>query len=222
MKNLAVILLSGGMDSVTALAVAESQGYNLALIHFDYGQRNRDKETAAFQALAKHYDAQKTLVVPMDFLTEIGGSALTDKTIAIPAKSPAQGEIPITYVPFRNGIMLSIAAAWAEVIGAKTIFTGFVEEDSSGYPDCREVFVNAIERAINLGRRPESAIEIKAPLLHLKKSEIIKLGTSLVVPFELTWSCYHSGEKQCGVCPACRLRKKAFDELGLEDPVGYK
>ena len=220
-KNLAVVLVSGGMDSATALGIAASEGLRLALIHFDYGQRNRIKEQQAFDKLAKHYEAENTLVVPMDFLKIIGGSALTDESIPVPEKKPSENEIPITYVPFRNGIMLSIAAAWAEVIGAKKIFTGFVEEDSSGYPDCREIFVKSMNESINLGRRPESAVDIIAPLLHLKKSEIVKIGTKLGVPYEFTWSCYLGGEKQCGKCPACRLRKRAFAEAGIEDPVKY-
>ena len=221
-KDIAVVLVSGGMDSATSLAVAASEGYRLALLHFDYGQRSQAKEREAFEKLAQHFGAERKLVVPMDFLKVIGGSALTDESIPVPTQSPAEGEIPPTYVPFRNGIMLSIAAAWAEVIGANAIFTGFVEEDSSGYPDCREVFVEAMERAINLGRRPESALKIRAPLLHLRKSEIVKLGTRLGVPYQITWSCYLGGEKHCGVCPACRLRKKAFAESGIPDPTEYE
>ncbi|RKZ32774.1 7-cyano-7-deazaguanine synthase, partial [bacterium] len=139
-------------------------------------------------------------------------------SIPVPEQSPDAGEIPSTYVPFRNGIMLSIAAAWAEVIGAGTIFAGFVEEDSSGYPDCREIFVNAMEQSINLGRRPERKLKIVVPLLHMRKSEIIKLGIKLNVPYELTWSCYLGGDNHCGKCPACRLRRKAFSELGIPDP----
>ena len=217
--KLAVALLSGGMDSATALGIAISEGYMPALIHFDYGQRNRAKEQAAFEALAAHYGVAQKLIVPLDFLKAIGGSALTDASLDIPREIPPQGEIPITYVPFRNGIMLSLAAAWAEVIGAKAIFAGFVEEDSSGYPDCREKFIAAMEHTINLGRRPESALKIFAPLLHLRKSEILKLGMKLGVPYELTWSCYLGGDYHCGECPACRLRKKAFAEIGIADPA---
>ena len=219
--HLSVVLLSGGMDSATALGIAASDNHRLALIHFDYGQRNRTNERRAFEALAKHYDAEKTLIVPMGFLREIGGSALTDETISVPDEMPENDEIPPTYVPFRNGIMLSIASAWAEVLGAKRIYAGFVEEDSSGYPDCREIFVDAMRKAINLGRRPESEVEIITPLLHLRKSEIVKLGTKLGVPYELTYSCYLGGEKHCGKCPACRLRKKAFREAQIKDPTQY-
>ena len=158
----------------------------------------------------------------MDFLKIIGGSALTDENIPMPEEMPAKGEIPATYVPFRNGIMLAVAAAWAEVIGASKIFTGFVEEDSSGYPDCREIFVNAMEKAINLGRRPEGKVEIIAPLLHKTKAEIVSIGTKLKIPYELTWSCYLGGEYHCGKCPACRLRKKAFIEARIKDPTIYE
>ncbi len=220
-SDIAIVVLSGGMDSATALAVAADKGERLALLHFDYGQRNRLQEQRAFDALAKRYDVEKKLVVPMDFLKIIGGSALTDEKIPVPDEMPKNGEIPPTYVPFRNGIMLAIAAAWAEVIGAKKIYTGFVEEDSSGYPDCREIFVGAMEKAVNLGRRPESEVEIVAPLLHLRKSEIVKLGTKLGVPYKLTYSCYIGGEKHCGKCPACRLRKKAFIEAQIPDPTVY-
>ncbi|MCD6418239.1 7-cyano-7-deazaguanine synthase QueC [bacterium] len=221
-KPLAVVLVSGGMDSATALGISASEGNRIALIHFDYGQRNRIRERTAFDALAEHFNAERTLIVPMDFLKIIGGSALTDENIPVPEEMPAKGEIPATYVPFRNGIMLAVAAAWAEVIGASKIFTGFVEEDSSGYPDCREVFVNAMEKAINLGRRPEGKVEIIAPLLHKTKAEIVSIGTKLKIPYELTWSCYLGGEYHCGKCPACRLRKKAFIEARIKDPTIYE
>ena len=221
-KPLAVVLVSGGMDSATALGISASEGNRIALIHFDYGQRNRIRERTAFDALAEHFKAERTLIVPMDFLKIIGGSALTDENIPVPKEMPAKGEIPATYVPFRNGIMLAVAAAWAEVIGASKIFTGFVEEDSSGYPDCREIFVNAMEKAINLGRRPEGKVEIIAPLLHKTKAEIVSIGTKLKIPYELTWSCYLGGEYHCGKCPACRLRKKAFIEARIKDPTLYE
>ena len=221
-KPLAVVLVSGGMDSATALGISASEGNRIALIHFDYGQRNRIQERTAFDALAEHFKAEKTLIVPMDFLKIIGGSALTDENIPVPEEMPAKGEIPATYVPFRNGIMLAVAAAWAEVIGASKIFTGFVEEDSSGYPDCREIFVDAMEKAINLGRRPEGKVEIIAPLLHKTKAEIVSIGTKLKIPYELTWSCYLGGEYHCGKCPACRLRKKAFIEAKIKDPTIYE
>ncbi len=219
--TLAVVLVSGGMDSATALGIAAREGHRLALLHFDYGHRSRHREREAFEALAAHFRAEAKLVVSLDFLRQIGGSALTDERIPVPKRAPREGEIPPTYVPFRNGIMLSIAAAWAEVLGAKKIFAGFVEEDSSGYPDCREVFVDAMERAVNLGRKPEAAVEIVAPLLHMSKPQIVKLGAELGVPYELTWSCYEGGSVHCGECPACRLRKKAFRLAGVKDPTKY-
>ena len=221
-SNLAVVLVSGGMDSATVLGIAASKDHRLALIHFDYGQRSQISENRAFKSLSKHYKAEMTLTVPMDFLKTIGGSALLEDNIPIPDKTPLHGEIPATYVPFRNGIMLSIASAWAEVIGAEYIYAGFVEEDSSGYPDCREEFVNAMEQAVNLGRKPENTVSIIAPLIHMAKTEILRLGIILGVPYHLTWSCYREGEKQCGTCPACRLRRKAFAGAGIPDPVPYE
>jgi len=220
-NTIAIILVSGGMDSATAVAIAANEGHNLALIHFDYGQRNQANESNAFEALAKYYKAEKSLIVPMDFLKAIGGSALTDDSIEIPRTQIPSGEIPATYVPFRNGIMLSMVSAWAEVIGARRIFTGIVEEDSSGYPDCRDEFVAAMQNAINLGRRPENELEIVTPLIHKRKSEIVKLGEKLGVPYELTWSCYFGNDVHCGECPACRLRKKAFEEANIQDPTLY-
>ncbi len=219
--EMAIVLLSGGMDSATVLGIAARECKQLAVIHFDYGQRNREKERSAFLALADHYHIGQKLIIPIDFLKTIGGSALTDENIEIPDFLPEKGEIPKSYVPFRNGIMLSMAAAWAETIGAKRIYAGFVEEDSSGYPDCREEFIIDMERAINSGRKPESKLKIIAPLLHMKKSDIIRLGVVLEVPYNHTWSCYHGGEYQCGKCPACRLRKNAFKQAGIIDPVGY-
>jgi 7-cyano-7-deazaguanine synthase len=221
-EELAVVLLSGGMDSTTVLAIAIEAGYIPAPIHFDYRQKNRHKEQIAFEAIVNHYKISNKLVVSTDFLAQIGSSALTEDSIPIPVTPIDPAEIPSTYVPFRNGILLSMAASWAEVIGARAIFTGFVEEDSSGYPDCREKFVNAMESAVNLGRKPRSILSIITPIIHLTKSEILKVGYKLKVPYHLTWSCYTGNDTQCGVCPACRLRKKAFTEIGIPDPVGFE
>ena len=212
-------MLSGGMDSATALGLAIQECEETACIHFNYHQRSEQKELAAFENLCAYYRIEQKLIVSMDFLKQIGGSALTDRNIPVPDETPPVGIIPSTYVPFRNGIMLSLTAAWAEVLSVDSIYTGFVEEDSSGYPDCREIFVHSMEAAINLGRKPEVYCQLKTPLIHLKKSEILSLGYNIGVPYNLTWSCYNSGVNPCGVCPACRLRKQAFDELGLDDPV---
>jgi len=219
--ELAVVLLSGGIDSAVTAAIANTS-YRLAIIHFNYGQRNQSEETKAVKKLVRHFKPEKYLEVDLKFLTEIGGSSLTDRSLEIPQTMPQKGEIPNTYVPFRNGIMLSISSAWAEVIGAKHIFTGVVEEDSSGYPDTREVFIRAIETAINLGRRPESKLTIHTPLIHMRKSAIILKGVELGVPFDATWSCYRGGAIACGTCPSCRLRKQAFFEAGVIDPIKYE
>ena len=221
-SELCVVLVSGGMDSATVLGIAAFLGYSIAAIHFNYNQRSKDKELQAFDALCDFYGVKRKIAVDMSFLSVIGGSALTDDAIAVPDNLPETGEIPPTYVPFRNGIMISMAAAWAEVIGAKKIFVGVVEEDSSGYPDCRESFIKAMEEAVNLGRKPESELRIVAPLIHLRKAQIVKIGVTLGVPYELTWSCYHGREKHCGKCPACRLRRKAFSEAGIPDPTVYE
>lgn len=219
---MAIVLLSGGIDSTTTLAIAISDGFIPAVIHYNYRQRNEKKELLAFKKIASAYKITKKLVVSMDFLSQIGGSALTDKSIPIPTRLPYPGEILPTYVPFRNGIMLSIASAWAEVVGARAIYIGAVEEDSAGYPDCTEKFIKTMEKAINLGRKPESTLKIIAPLLHHTKSQIVKIGQKLGVPYKLTWSCYEDKKIHCGICPACILRKKAFSEAKMKDPTKYE
>lgn len=221
-NKLAVILTSGGMDSSTILAIAANLGLEIAAIHFDYKQRNRIKEHEAFIELSKFYNARYTFVSKLYTLGEIGGSALTDYSIDIPKEIPIENSrIPSTYVPFRNGIMLSIAAAWAEIIKAKSIFIGVVEEDSSGYPDCSEKFIISMGQCINLGRKPESAVNLIAPIIHLKKSQIVKIGESLDLPYEKTWSCYRSGDIHCGECPACKLRRRAFIDAKVPDLTSY-
>ena len=222
MKNeLAVVLVSGGMDSgVTALLA--SQEYRLAVLHFNYRQRSEKKERIASRKIAEYLKAEMFLEAELPFLEDIGGSSLTDRTIPIPIEKIPVGIIPSTYVPFRNGIMISIAAAWAETIGAKHIFIGAVEEDSSGYPDTRERFLIAMEKAVNLGRKPESRLKLHYPIIHKRKWETIKLGATYGFPFEYTWTCYKGGEKACGLCPSCRLRLKAFQLAGIKDPIPYE
>jgi 7-cyano-7-deazaguanine synthase len=189
------------MDSATALGIAKKRDIANSALHFEYYQKNSMHETVAFNNLCDYYKIENKLTVSLDFLAKIGTSALTDSNITIPKHEIPQNVIPETYVPFRNGIMLSMAAAWAETIDAHVIYTGFVEEDSSGYPDCREEFVKARNIAVNLGRRPESACTIEAPLLHLTKAQILTLGMTLNVPYHLTWSCYEGYEKPCGQSP---------------------
>ncbi len=225
-KELAIILVSGGMDSCVTAAIA-SQKYRLAFLHVNYGQRTEARELQAFNGIADFYKAEKRLIVSIEHLKVIGGSALTDDSIAVPEASPRPSSpdspgIPVTYVPFRNAHLLSIATSWAEVIGASKIFIGAVEEDSSGYPDCREIFYQAFNKAVETGTKPETRIEIVTPLIHLKKSEIVKQGVALGAPFELTWSCYQASEKACGRCESCALRLKGFREAGVKDPIPYQ
>jgi 7-cyano-7-deazaguanine synthase len=225
-KELAVVLVGGGMDSCVTAAVANEQ-YRLALLHVNYGQRTEERELRAFNEIADFYKAEKRLTVSIEHLKVIGGSALTDTSIPVPEIVPRPSSllppgVPSTYVPFRNAHLLSIATSWAEVIGATKIFIGAVEEDSSGYPDCRETFYQAFNKAIEMGTRPETRIEIKTPLIHMRKSEIVKKGVELDAPLHLTWSCYQASEKACGKCESCALRLKGFREAGLLDPIPYE
>ncbi len=218
-KELAVVLLSSGMDSAVCASVA-SQNYRLAFIHFQYGQKASQKELECFNKLVEFFKPEKVQIIELPFLKAFGGSSLLVEELEIPEKQ--EKGIPSTYVPFRNGIFLSIATAWAEVIGAKKIFIGVNEVDFSGYPDCRKEFVTTFNQAINIGTKPETDIEIETPIINLTKKDIVKLGVKLGTPFHLTWSCYKGGEKACGRCESCRLRLKAFKEAGVPDPIPYE
>ncbi|MDR1451485.1 MAG: 7-cyano-7-deazaguanine synthase QueC [Helicobacteraceae bacterium] len=217
--NRSVCIVSGGMDSATALASAIASGKEAIGVHFDYRQRVERKEREAFNALCDHYEIRSRLIIDLGFFKTIGASALTDRSIAVPLDFGAG--VPVTYVPFRNGIFLSIAAAIAEKEGASEIVIGAVEEDSSGYPDCRERFLRAMENAIDLGAKEETKISIVAPLIRLSKKEIVQEALKLGVPLRLTWSCYQNEDKACGECESCRLRLKGFDLLGETDPIEY-
>lgn len=216
MMERALVILSGGMDSSTAAFVA-AKDFIVETLFFDYGQRALERELNSFTAISKRLSA-KEHIIELPFLKELGGSALTNENIPIPDSDNNRG-IPPTYVPFRNGILLSVAAALAEIEDIHHLFIGAVWEDSSGYPDCRPDFLSAMEKTVNLGRKPESHLTIQAPLLHLSKAEIIRRGLKLGVPYELTWSCYYGGAKPCGTCPSCRLRLQAFERLGIPDPL---
>ena len=218
---LAVCLASGGMDSCVCLAIAASEGRKLAALHVSYGQRTQEREQRSFLALSRHYRALHTKVISFDHLREFGGSALTDPRIPVPAADLHRKEIPVSYVPFRNANLLAAAVSWAEVLGACEIFIGAVEEDSSGYPDCRESFYRAFNRLIREGTRPETSINIRTPLIHLSKAEIVRTGQRLNAPFQLTWSCYSDNELACGGCDSCVLRLRAFAAAGIEDPLPY-
>jgi 7-cyano-7-deazaguanine synthase len=221
-KPKAVVLLSGGMDSCVTTAIA-NQTHALALLHASYGQRTEMRERRAFDEIADFYRVKDRLVVRLDSLRQIGGSALTDSRIAVPENlSHRQGDIPITYVPFRNAHFLSAAVSWAEVIGAQAIFIGAVFEDSSGYPDCRPEYYGVFSELIKVGTRPETRIEIETPVIRMRKSEIVCKGMELGAPLGLTWSCYQGEEEACGACDSCRLRLRAFAEAGYADPIAYR
>lgn len=208
------------MDSCVTAAIAAQQ-YRLAALHVRYGQRTEAREEAAFHALAGHFGAEPRLVCKVEHLSTIGGSSLTDKALEVPLADLARPDIPSSYVPFRNAHFLAIAVSWAEVIGAKKIFFGAVEEDSSGYPDCRPEYYEAFNRLIAMGTKPETRIEIVTPVIHLKKSEIVKRGMELKAPLHLTWSCYKNNDLACGACDSCALRLRAFQEAGVKDPISY-
>jgi 7-cyano-7-deazaguanine synthase len=216
----AVCIMSGGMDSTLAAYILASQGYSIVAVHFNYHQRTQQKELQCFKSIAEALGAAQTYEIDLDFFEQIGASALTDHAIEVPTGGLEEG-VPVTYVPFRNGIFLSIAAAIAEKEGASVIGIGVVEEDSSGYPDCREAYIEAMQRAINLGTKEHTNIEIAMPLVHMKKEQIVTEALRYDVPLELTWSCYQNEEKACGVCDSCRLRLKGFSLAGCEDPIAY-
>ncbi len=219
-KPLAVVLASGGMDSCVTTAIAH-RDYRLALLHVAYGQRTEARELKAFNALGDFYHAAHRLVCRLDHLKQIGGSSLTDPRIAVERANLDRREIPSSYVPFRNAHFLSIAVSWGEVQGARKIFIGAVAEDSSGYPDCRPEYYEAFNRVIAAGTKPETQIDIVTPVIHLRKSEIVRRGQELGAPFELTWSCYQADDIACGVCDSCALRLRAFEEAGVLDPIPY-
>lgn len=221
-KEKAVVLLSGGMDSCVTTAIA-NETHALAFLHLSYGQRTETRERRAFDEIADFYGVRERMIVRLDALRQVGGSALTDKRIAVPENlQEVENEIPVTYVPFRNAHFLSVAVSWAEVIGATAIFIGAVAEDSSGYPDCRPEYYRVFNELIRVGTRPETRIEVHTPVIHMRKSEIIQRGLGLKAPLEYTWSCYQGEEEACGICDSCRLRLRAFAEAGHADPIAYK
>lgn len=220
-NDLAVVLVSGGMDSCVAAALAR-QTREGAFLHVDYGQRTEARELKAFHAIADHYRVARRLVVSMDHFRAVRGSSLTDPSIPVPRADLERSGVPSSYVPFRNAGMLSVAVSWAEVIGARAIVIGAVEEDSSGYPDCRRTFFEAFNVAIERGTRPGCAPVVETPVISLSKRQIIQRGMELGAPLHLTWSCYQSEDQACGICDSCALRLRAFQSLGLEDPIPYR
>jgi len=219
----AIVLLSGGLDSTTALFLAQKEGYEVYSMSFDYGQRH-DKELKLAEEIAQKAKVAEHKVVSLN-MNAWGGSALTDNSIEVPEYNGKE-DIPVTYVPARNMIFLSIAASYAEAVGAQSIFIGVSQVDYSGYVDCRKSFIDAMEAAINQGTvcavEENKPIKVHAPFMYMTKAEEIKLGMELGVDYSMSWSCYNGGEKACGVCDSCVLRKEAFEEAGFEDPIAYE
>jgi 7-cyano-7-deazaguanine synthase len=222
MSKLAVVLLSGGMDSAVTAAIAKEQGYDIACLHLNYGQKTQERELKQFNKLCDEFQAISRLVTDVRFLSQIGGSSLTDEKIEITDANLDSKEIPTSYVPFRNANILAIATSWAEVIGAEALFIGAVYEDSSGYPDTRREFFEAFEQVIATGTKPSTKIKIETPIIDMNKDEIIKKGIELNVPFSETWSCYRNNDVACGKCDSCGLRLRAFSRVGMDDPIEYK
>jgi 7-cyano-7-deazaguanine synthase len=220
-KPRSVVLLSGGMDSGVCAAVA-ARDTEPAALHVSYGQRTEARERRAFEQICDRLKIVRRLAIRNEVLSLIGGSALTDRGIAVPEAQEQIGQagIPVTYVPFRNAHFLAAAVSWAEILGATRVYIGAVEQDSSGYPDCRPAYYQAFQAVIEAGTRA-GGIEIVTPLIALRKAEIVKLGLKAGAPFDLTWSCYSREDKACGVCESCVLRLRAFSEAGAEDPIPY-
>lgn len=218
----AIVLVSGGMDSCVTAAIAREENDKLAFLHISYGQRTEERELKAFNDIADQYEVEQRLDISIEHLAKIGGSSLTDEKIAVTEANLESEEIPTSYVPFRNANMLAIAVSWAEVIKVNAIYIGAVEEDSSGYPDCRHEFFEAFQKTIDAGTKPETRIELRTPIIHLSKADIVKKGIELDAPIHLTWSCYRSETLACGTCDSCALRLRGFKQAGIEDPIKYR
>lgn len=216
----AVVLLSGGMDSATAAYEAKERGHEIVALHTSYGQRTEGKEYECARWLAEDLDAADFLHIETDHLAAIGGSSLTDESMAVGDATVGE-EIPDTYVPFRNANLLSMAVSYAEARGAKGIYIGAHSEDFAGYPDCRPAFFEAFQEVVETGTKPGTEIEIEAPYVEWSKTEIARRGLELGVPYEHTWSCYREEAPACGTCDSCTYRKEAFERAGSEDPVPY-
>ena len=218
----AIVLVSGGLDSAVCLAEAVLD-YDVSLLHINYGQRTEARELEAFRALADHYGLARRLVADISYLREIGGSSLVDRDLEVETGLPEAGQqVPSTYVPFRNAHILCVGVSWAEVIGAEALFIGAVQEDGSGYPDCRQEFYDKFAAAAEAGTRPETHIAIRTPLIRMTKADIVRRGLELGAPLHLTWSCYTDSDRACGICESCRLRLRGFAEAGETDPIPYR
>lgn len=216
-----VVLLSGGMDSTTCLAIAKNESEEVATLHLNYGHRTEERELQAYKELSDYYKIEKRLVVDVTHLSVIGGSSLTDKNINVDNADLDSTEIPTSYVPFRNANILSIATSWAEVLKFNALYIGAVEEDSAGYPDCRPEFYEAFEKVIATGTKPETQIKIYTPLIKMSKKDIVEKGHELNVPFVHTWSCYANNDIACGTCDSCVRRLRGFEMTNTKDPIKY-
>ncbi len=221
MKQKAVCILSGGMDSALSSYIAKAKGFEIVALHFNYGQRTQQKELEAYRKLQKSLDAVESYEIDLDFFKRIGASSLVDHSMEVPTGGLEEG-VPSTYVPFRNGIFLSIATAIAEKEGATDLFIGVVAEDSSGYPDCTAEYIRAQQQASNLGTKDETKLTINMPLVAMSKAQIVTEATRYGVPLQHTWSCYQDSDQACGVCDSCRLRLRGFEKAGLIDPIEYR
>ena len=218
----AVCLLSGGMDSTTLAYVAKDMGYGIIALHFTYGQRTEEKERECARAIARNIDALDFVEIDLEHFKKIGASSLTDESIAVEAYAGEEEGVPSTYVPFRNANLLAIATSLAEARRAEAIFIGVQTADYPGYPDCRPEFIEAFQRAIDLGTAADPRITLMTPFVRMSKVDIVRTGLALGVPYEETWSCYQKNDRACGVCSSCHYRREAFRELGLEDPIEYR
>ncbi len=217
----AVCLLSGGMDSSTLAYLAKSEGYQICGLHANYGQRTERREREAARTIAGLLDATEFVEVDLRYLSVFGGSSLTDHLIPIEDFREDKETLPSTYVPFRNGNLLAIATSYAESRNADAIFIGVQSSDYSGYPDCRPDFIEAFQRAINLGTARTQKIRLISPFVQMTKSEILTFGLKMGVPYEKTWSCYRNENEACGTCGSCHFRLAAFNSLGMKDPIRY-
>lgn len=219
----AIVLLSGGMDSLVCAGLAAKEGHELSFLHLNYGQKTSERERQAFREISQFYGVKESdrKIIDMNFLKQIGGSSLTDEAIDVKDYHGDSDVIPDSYVPFRNTIILSLAVSWAENKGATKLYIGANHEDSPGYPDCRPAYYSAFNEVVKLGTKAAN-IEVLTPVISLKKKEIVELGAKLGVPFEKSWSCYKSTDMACGVCDSCALRLRGFKEADMKDPIPYQ
>jgi 7-cyano-7-deazaguanine synthase len=221
-EKLAVCLMSGGMDSTTLAYLARNQGYRIIGLHVNYGQRTESKELRCARRIADLIRTVEFIEISVDYLARFGASSLTDHTIMVEAYDPEREAVPTTYVPFRNANLLSIATSLAEARCASAIFIGAQAQDYSGYPDCRAEFMDAFQQVITLGTREGTEIRLVAPFLDMKKADILRIGLTLGVPYQETWSCYRDSDLACGRCGSCHFRKAAFADIGIQDPIRYQ